>query len=505
MNTFPVFLNFVEITKYQNSIKNTDKQIEYCQYLISVCNEAEKNISDEDVEKFLDKYDLRLKIDNIINECTLDRDDIENSNILFCPNCQQFSNKIFNKLHNRLAAIKNNSLIELSWLNLYKITVLIDFEFAFLEDQVYRKFDEFDDKRKSLMWIKELERKLNRIYNRFPESLLAKLFQDFDLDNYFYVNESPKLVTVNSFLCLDTKYQNFKDHLNRHFLPFITKQKELLEMDIAIEDTKNYLSNGVTNEDVIFRQWDFDFNKVKFFSDNAFDSIEYKIQYLSYLIKCLKIKIPVNIQNSKFSTELSKIEEELKYLHTSYDLKKDRVNPRNEGNSTEIINGFKKVPDKEISLIESNTGGLKNDSNHISMNDKLIWLGSEKQLKTLLRNLQEHDCIENLLEKDAECKIYSSIFWVKSNTESSNEPVKRIKWLYLITDLAYLIGELTKSKENPLIEDKRKWVKTSNLFFNKNGGSTNPDNLNNSYNKMVNCKHKEILDRILKLVKAVSK
>ena len=61
--------------------------------------------------------------------------------------------------------------------------------------------------------------------------------------------------------------------------------------------------------------------------------------------------------------------------------------------------------------------------------------------------------------------------------------MKRIKWLYLITDLAYLIGELTKSKENPLIEDKRKWVKTSNLFFNKNGGSTNPDNLNNSYNK----------------------
>ena len=346
MNTFPVFLNFVEITKYQNSIKNTDKQIEYCQYLISVCNEAEKNISDEDVEKFLDKYDLRLKIDNIINECTLDRDDIENSNILFCPNCQQFSNKIFNKLHNRLAAIKNNSLIELSWLNLYKITVLIDFEFAFLEDQVYRKFDEFDDKRKSLMWIKELERKLNRIYNRFPESLLAKLFQDFDLGNYFYVNESPKLVAVNSFLCLDTKYQNFKDHLNRHFLPFITKQKELLEMDIAIEDTKNYLSNGVTNEDVIFRLWDFDFNKVKFFSDNAFDSIEYKIQYLSYVIKCLKIKIPVNIQNSKFSTELSKIEEELKYLHTSYDLKKDRVNPANEGNNPEIFSGIKHILEK---------------------------------------------------------------------------------------------------------------------------------------------------------------
>ena len=346
MNTFPVFLNFVEITKYQNSIKNTDKQIEYCQYLISVCNEAEKNISDEDVEKFLDKYDLRLKIDNIINECTLDRDDIENSNILFCPNCQQFSNKIFNKLHNRLAAIKNNSLIELSWLNLYKITVLIDFEFAFLEDQVYRKFDEFDDKRKSLMWIKELERKLNKIYDLFPDSLLAKLFQDFDLGNYFYVNESPKLVTVNGFLCLDTKYQNFKNHLNRHFLPFITKQKELLEMDIAIEDTKNYLSNGVTNEDVIFRQWDFDFNKVKFFSDNAFDSIEYKIQYLSYVIKCLKIKIPVNIQNSKFSTELSKIEEELKYLQNYYDLKKSKGTLINDEINYELLSGLKQVLEK---------------------------------------------------------------------------------------------------------------------------------------------------------------
>lgn len=433
MKKHEIFLNFAEIKQFTSTLKSIDLKIDYYKYFISVCNEAKNNLTDEDVEKFIVKYHLTEKIDGILDEYPL----IHKENCDFAKSGKKFSNETFNTLHEKLSLLNNSYIHEINKLDRYTRTVSNNFEFAFLEDQVYRKFDEYEDKRKSLMWIKELERKLNRIYDLFPDSLLAKLFQDFDLGNYFYVNESPKLVTVNGFLCLDTKYQNFKDHLNRHFLPFITKQKELLEMDIAIEDTKNYLSNGVTNEDVIFRLWDFDFNKVKFFSDNAFDSIEYKIQYLSYVIKCLKIKIPVNIQNSKFSTELSKIEEELKYLQTSYDLKKSKGTSAKVEINSELLSGIEQVLEKISEIQQQNSLEPKNS------------IKSEKK--------DDETLIKYYFDIAKKCNDVPKLRHLEANKYSIPSWSKKLNDIFFLTKVLTLI--------EASINDKRNNDSTCDLFI----------------------------------------
>ncbi len=145
------------------------------------------------------------------------------------------------------------------------------------------------------------------------------------------------------------------------------------------------------------------------------------------------------------------------------------------------------VPQKSV------TSGIKNS-------DKIIWVGTKEQLKLLLIKLQNNDFIENILTEDKECLNYLSCFVDKNFNNFSDIKPDKIRWNTNASELAYLIGELTKSKSKSLIHGSKKWVITSKVFKSQYNTEITPGSLRSSYNKKTISANQNELNRIIEAV-----
>lgn len=316
MKKYPIFLNFDEIFKYRNSLKTTDEKIDYYNYIIDAYKESFNNKSDKDVDSYIRKYGLRNKIEKIKFEIP---DEALKSHWFEVDDI--FTKPFYNKLHEKTSYLVKSLTSELVRLRLYKDIIEDRFDLVLLQSEFYSKVESFESDVERLIWIKTLYKKLRSIMFSFSGKMIDDFLKLYNYDNSFYGIEPS--ISGNESNPSNTRI-SYKIYLEQCYFPVVEKGKEELEMKVNIDYTKQFLTKEIKDEEQLFPLWNYKYEKVKHFCDNAFTLIEDKIKYLSYVIKCLKIKVPINLNSHELYPEYLKLSEELNHLRTTYEMENNK-------------------------------------------------------------------------------------------------------------------------------------------------------------------------------------
>ncbi len=344
MRKYPILLNFSEILAYIDSLENTSKKISYCKYLLSVFRESFNNETDEDVDKYVEKYKLHDAIRNINHQLLFESHFYEVDDI--------FSKPYYNKLHETTSHLARYLTGEVGRLEIYKRTIEDNLELLFFSPSIYAKLDLIQSDKEKLLWLKTLIIKLESIFMMFTNQMLNKVIENFSLDEYFVSSRPNQMRNEND------KRLDFRLYLRSLVFDDLNKYKNELTMNIALEDAKYYLQQDHANYEFLFFLWNYEYEKIKYYSDRAFESVKLKIQYFSYVVKSLNIEIGKNTIKEQLYVDLPKLKEELNYLKTIYDLEVKSGNNEETNYSQDLLGKIQTMMDKlEISI---NTKSLKN-------------------------------------------------------------------------------------------------------------------------------------------------
>lgn len=503
MKKFPIYLNFDEIYAKRDSLKTSSEKIAFYEYIINVFRESFNNQSDYDVEKYIKKYHLSNKIKKIKDEFPIELIDGH-----FFEVDVIFKTPSYNKLHEKTSYLVRSLSKELGNMRLYQATIEDGFILPLTLD--YYKIHKFSNSggKESVKGLEELKRRLDLIDSQFDYIMIEKMLVHFKLNKIYYSdNPSAKLLKNNK---PETRI-NYKQYLKETYLPVVIYELEDLKMSFVIIQTLFSIKEYGLTYDVIYHLWDYDYKKVKYYCDFVFSKIEEKIKYFSYVIKCMIIDIPLNLNNNKLYPQYLKLKAELDYLHTVYKMDKSS----NESSKSDNILNYddRKLFDPNYP-VATNGKQIKTDvikkvipinSNSLLLNSKkLVWLGSKEQLRILFSKLQKYGFVEDISEHPDRTEKYFSVFSGPDGQSYTEYTPEKIIWNTPIRELAYLIDKLASLGKSALIKNKDVWVKTSNVFLQSNGNPVNSDSMGSLISRKTKFTNKSHLDQIISVLRKVN-
>lgn len=495
MDVFPVLFEIEEIISHIKTLKVKKYIIDYLinsrEELILICY----HFSDYQIEKYLQNRNIKLKFEKLPYHAF---GDIEQTHVSRSEYIQflrhidkellPFVRKELSKLYKDIKEDKSKIIKDYKIFN-FQIKNILNYSNELSEDKI-----------SYLNWIKmEYIKDNNKKFN----SNSLKVSSDDNLERnirFFEILRSPFIKAVdfrinllkrNPSLIIRNNSADFFNDLKKIKRAQLFKSEPFLfefkfnEIKKRLESLKNFnkkllylvyvKKETLQNIDLL----NDDKNSVPFL-----DKIDIEINYINEMIKHIDSNKKDKKRDDIKKVKKDKKPDDIESVSIDIKLNTDLSNKVNRIKKTDKKTNFNKTYDNKSDVIRSS--------------HKLKWLGTEKQLKIFLYQLQDVDFIDNHLTDDKEHKQYLSLFVNKENLNYSENKTEKIRWKSETSELAYLIGEFTKSKSNPLIHGTKKWVKTGSLFFSQYGDVITPGTLRSSYNKKTIPANKEILDRIIK-------
>lgn len=494
MKKHPIYLNYDEVISYIKSLKTVSDQITCCDFLIKVYRESFNNRNDNDVLKYLKKYKIISKFKSMKREVL-----IFNNSFHWFDVDIKFKTPGYVLLHEKTSYLLSYLSSYKSRLFIYRRTVEDGFELVLTQDLYYYKIDTFDSDLDLFLYTQKLKSKLYAILFHFDNSFLSKLIQLYNIDSTFKADSNT-----------DDKRIIYRDYLRDVFIPLVEKDLDVLMMKVAVETVSGHLKNGVSDENLIYYLWDFDYNRIKKFSDSVFLEIENKIKYFAFVVKSFIIKYPVNPPSSRLNSEYIKISEELKSLQIHFEMNKSL-----NSNSSPVSSDFKVVPTASensgiknqkrnkskhsVSNLTSKTNLLGLDLNILD-DQKPVWLASRGKLKTLMYALQNKVLIPKVTEHPDRTDDYLASFYITNDNSPNNNNPTLIHWQSSNSDFVYLFSEFYIHKSYTYLEQRHIWKKLSTVFCKQNGSLFNTKTLGALSKRAYKVKNKNILDEIISKV-----
>ena len=456
MNKFPLFLNLDEIDDYNNQIKSVDKQVEYLEYTLKVFNEVREHKSEKDVAKFVEKYNLKRKIDGIkpidrITQRTYYQTDVPIKNPLY--------NKLMDKLYSVIGSIED----EVERHKLYAKIINADFKMVFSVDDFYDYLETLTTTEEKYRWVNKLKANLSQIYSHFTDNLMYHYLKKQKLLSKFPAVKVKKDSLVYSFLRLYSKYSNFRERIETLFnkIDYVINKEG---MEIAVKKTQELMACGSMDEKEMYPLRDFNYDSIKLFSDKAFVYLQDKLKYFSYIVKWYEIKYHNKEAHTKLRNEYEKILAEYEHLKRAFELDKSKRELMGVHLNTNNKEDRYSKPTNQV----KNTGSNylpQRESSVIQDKNKPVWNKGKEKLIMLLTLLQEKGFIEDITEDQDWTKKYTALFIDKNTrTPFSNYKVQPMFWKEDIQDLGILIFQLSQTGKRDYINKVDYMKKLSSIF-----------------------------------------
>lgn len=344
-----------------------------------------------------------------------------------------------------------------------------------------------------------------------------------------------------------SNYNVFTKHIRFILIPFVTRLHNKYYLQYRINYAKQHYPDDFFDSLDKYPIFNLDYNDIKIYSQKALKNNNYIADYYIYIIdyflnhpnlgtsKILNFKksLPVIYRDLKIIYKGISKERKKNIYNIHYDTLKvsklllkinryieklgsnDKINSLINEKLAEITNDKKIMPvvnkntvkvkekltSRQIYASGKKTHEIVKSRDVVKSSDKIIWLGSDNQLKKLLYQLQDNDFIENYIDEDNDNSRYLKLFTNRYHEDYIPEKASKVIWKQGTSDLAYLVGELTRKGSVILLDGTKKWASTAKVFLDRNKKSISPDTLNSSYHKDTNTREQDILNKVINSVR----
>lgn len=366
---------------------------------------------------------------------------------------------------------------------------------VFTYKEFLEHFNGIKNKLERLRWAVRLSKELDNIYRNYTDEQYTELYNKYNLSKLNDTIQKQTYFPTDNPRIQKSTYKYFILYLQELYLNLVNTHIFKLKLELKNEFQRKYYSKKDLPDAKRFPLHDYSHILIEHHCNEILYELKDKIRYYDYVLRMFYREFKGREFLLEYGDGRSKkkaielIKRDFESLKLEYELNKVNIIPKKK------VGRPKSIHSKRKSICK------KSELKKIYDRNKLVWLGSKKQLIKLFQELQENDYIRNNLEKDPDCEKILPHFVDKDNKPFTNvKSSAKIRLGKNISDLLYVYQNIA-FVNNKLLSDILLWIKTAKIFVTRDGSKLYNKRLSASFHQLSDMERPnldEIINRVYK-------